>query len=234
MTARPAILVAEDEPDLAAGLEDDLTLEGYRVTVARDGLTATELALRERFDAIVLDVMLPGRDGFDVCRALRRAGNRTPVVMLTAKAQESDKVLGLEIGADDYVTKPFSPRELRARLHAVLRRSQPEVPPVVRFGRITVDHSACLVRRDAAIVDLTTLEFKLLAYFIRRRGHVLSRAALLDAVWGSDVHVTDRVVDTHVANLRKKIEDDPSRPVYIASVRGLGYRFDGGDAAATT
>ena len=221
------ILVVEDEADLAAGLEDDLVLEGYEVVVARDGLTATTLAIEQRFDAIVLDVMLPGRDGFDVCRAIRRAGRRTPIILLTAKAQESDKILGLELGADDYVTKPFSPRELRARLKAVLRRSQGDVPQVTRFGRIEVDRSACTVRRDGAVVDVTTLEFKLLSHFIRRRGHVLSRDELLDAVWGSDVHVTDRVVDTHIANLRKKIEDDPARPLHIASVRGLGYRFDG-------
>jgi len=222
------ILVVEDEPDLAAGLEDDLVMEGYTVVVARDGLAATTLAIEQSFDAIVLDVMLPGRDGFDVCRAIRRAGKRTPVILLTAKAQESDKILGLELGADDYVTKPFSPRELRARLKAVLRRSQGDVPATYRFGRIEVDQSACVVRRDGQPVDVTTLEFKLLSHFIRRRGHVLSRNELLDAVWGASVHVTDRVVDTHIANLRKKIEDDPAQPEYIASVRGVGYRFDGG------
>ena len=221
------ILVVEDEPDLAAGLEDDLVMEGYRVTVARDGNAALSTALDEAFDAIVLDVMLPGRDGFEVCRAIRRAGKRTPIILLTAKAQESDKVLGLELGADDYVTKPFSPRELRARLKAVMRRGQGEAPQVVRFGDVEVDATACIVRRGGVPVDVTTLEFKLLSLFIRRKGHVLTRGQLLDEVWGSDVHVTDRVVDTHVANLRKKIEADPARPLHIASVRGIGYRFDG-------
>jgi DNA-binding response OmpR family regulator len=227
MSAPLQVLVVEDEPDLAAGLEDDLVMEGYRVTVARDGHAALALALDGAFDAIVLDVMLPGRDGFEVCRAIRRAGKRTPIILLTAKAQESDKVLGLELGADDYVTKPFSPRELRARLKAVMRRGQGDAPQVVRFGDVEVDASACIVRRGGVPLDVTTLEFKLLSLFIRRKGHVLTRGELLDAVWGSDVHVTDRVVDTHVANLRKKIEADPARPRHIASVRGIGYRFDG-------
>ena len=222
------ILVVEDEPDLAAGLEDDLVMEGYRVTVARDGNAALITALDEAYDAIVLDVMLPGRDGFEVCRAIRRAGRRTPIILLTAKAQESDKVLGLEFGADDFVTKPFSPRELRARLKAVMRRGQgDDTRQVVRFGDIEVDASACVVRRAGTPVDVTTLEFKLLSLFVRRKGHVLTRGQLLDAIWGSDVYVTDRVVDTHVANLRKKIEADPARPRHIASVRGIGYRFDG-------
>jgi two-component system alkaline phosphatase synthesis response regulator PhoP len=222
------ILVVEDEPDLAAGLEDDLVMEGYRVTVARDGNAALSTALDEAYDAIVLDVMLPGRDGFEVCRAIRRAGKRTPIILLTAKAQESDKVLGLELGADDYVAKPFSPRELRARLKAVMRRGQgDDTRQVVRFGDIEVDASACVVRRGGTPVDVTTMEFKLLSLFVRRKGHVLTRGQLLDAIWGSDVHVTDRVVDTHVANLRKKIEADPAHPRHIASVRGIGYRFDG-------
>jgi two-component system alkaline phosphatase synthesis response regulator PhoP len=227
MTHPLTVLVVEDEIALAVGLEDDLTMEGYRVVVSRDGLAASRLALEQSFDAIVLDVMLPGRDGFEVCRDIRRAGKRTPIILLTAKAQESDKILGLEIGADDYITKPFSPRELRARLKALLRRARGDLPEVYRFGDIEVEFAACQVRRSGRLLDFTTLEFKLLSFLIRRRGHVLTRGQVLDEIWGSATHVTDRVIDTHVANLRRKIEVDPARPQHLASVRGIGYRFDG-------
>jgi len=212
---------------LAIGLEDDLKVEGYDVVVARDGLSAVRLATSEPFDAIVLDVMLPGRDGFDVCRDIRRAGKRTPIILLTAKAQESDKVLGLEIGADDYVTKPFSPRELRARVKAVIRRARGDEPGHVTFGEVELNFEACQVRRAGTLVEFTTLEFKLLALFVRRAGHVLTRAQLLDEIWGSGTFVTDRVVDTHIANVRKKIEANPAEPRHLVSVRGIGYRFDG-------
>ena len=221
------ILLIEDEEALAVGLEDDLTVEGYQVVVARDGPTGARLATTDAFDAIVLDVMLPGRDGFDVCRDIRRAGRRTPIIMLTARAQESDKVLGLEIGADDYVTKPFSPRELRARVKAAVRRSRGEAPDNVTFGDVEVNFTACQVRRSGRLVDLTTLEFKLLALFVRRQGRVLTRNQLLDEIWGAGTFVTDRVIDTHIANVRKKIEAHPDRPRHLISVRGVGYRFDG-------
>jgi DNA-binding response OmpR family regulator len=227
MTSPLTVLVVEDEVALAVGLEDDLTMEGYRVVVSRDGLSASRLAVEQSFDAIVLDVMLPGRDGFEVCRDIRRAGKRTPIILLTAKAQESDKLLGLELGADDYITKPFSPRELRARLKALLRRSRGDLPETYRFGDIEVEFAACQVRRAGRLLECTTLEFKLLAFFIRRRGHVLTRSQLLDEIWGLATHVTDRVIDTHVANLRRKIEIDPARPRHLVSVRGIGYRFDG-------
>ena len=227
MTLPATILVVEDEEALAIGLEDDLRMEGYHVVLARDGDEASRLAIDGAFDAILLDVMIPRRDGFDVCRAIRRAGKQTPIILLTAKAQEADKILGLELGADDYITKPFSPRELRARLKAVLRRSSGEGHQTYRFGDIEVDFSACTAHKAGRVLDLTTLEFKLLAFFIRQRGRLLSRAQLLDEIWGSDTHVTDRVVDTHVANVRKKIEADPGRPRYLTSVRGMGYRFDG-------
>ena len=220
------ILVVEDEPDLAAGLEDDLVMEGYRVTVARDGNAALSTALDEDYAAIVLDVMLPGRDGFEVCRDLRRAGRRVPIIMLTARAQESDKVLGLELGADDYVTKPFSPRELRARVKAAIRRGAGEIPEVYRFGDAEINFTRREVRRGGTVVELTPIEFKMLATFVRRAGHALTREQLLDEVWGPGVYVTDRVVDTHVANLRKKLEPDDDRPRHIVSVRGAGYRFD--------
>jgi two-component system alkaline phosphatase synthesis response regulator PhoP len=220
------VLVAEDEVALAVGLEDDLRLEGYSVVVARDGLSAARLATEESFDVIVLDVMLPGRDGFEVCRDVRRAGRRTPIIFLTARAQESDKVLGLELGGDDYLTKPFSPRELRARVKALIRRAHGDRLTVVSIGDLAVDLSGCQVRRGGQLVDLTTLEFKLLALFVNRRGRVLTRAQLLDEIWGAGTHVTDRVIDTHVANLRRKIEADPASPRHLVSVRGLGYRFD--------
>jgi len=224
---RARILVVEDEEALAIGLEDDLKAEGYDVVVARDGLTALRLATTQSFEAIVLDVMLPGRDGFDVCRDLRRAGNRTPIILLTAKAQESDKVLGLEIGADDYVTKPFSPRELRARVKAAVRRSSRDAPAITSFADVEINFEACQVRRAGVLIDFTTLEFKLLSLFVRRQGHVLTRSQLLDDIWGAGTFVTDRVVDTHIANLRRKIEPQPDRPRHLVSVRGIGYRFDG-------
>ena len=221
------ILVVEDDPSIALGLEDDLGLEGYAVDVVQDGETALQRVREETFDLILLDVMLPGKDGFEVCRVLRRSGVRTPIIMLTAKTHEAEKVLGLELGADDYVTKPFSPRELRARIKAVLRRSEGEQPDVYRFGDCEVDFHRFEVRRDGKPVRVTTLEFKLLATFIRNRGHVLSRAQLLDLVWGPEAFLTDRVVDTHITNLRKKIEPRPAQPRFLIGVRGLGYRFDG-------
>ena len=221
------ILVVEDEPPLALGLEDDLKLEGYEVEVVRDGETASRRAREQSFDLIILDVMLPRKDGFEVCRELRRAGLRTPVILLTAKTQESDKILGLELGADDYVTKPFSPRELRARVKAVLRRAAGEMPEIYRFGDVEVDFTRYELRQAGKTVETTPIEFKLLAAFIRHRGHTLSRDKLLDEVWGRETFVTDRVVDTHITNLRKKIEPKPSKPRFLVSVRGMGYRFDG-------
>jgi DNA-binding response OmpR family regulator len=221
------ILVVEDEPALALGLEDDLKLEGYEVEVVRDGEMASRRAREQLFDLIILDVMLPRKDGFEVCRELRRAGLSTPVILLTAKTQESDKVLGLELGADDYVTKPFSPRELRARVKAALRRATAETPEIYRFGDVEVDFTRCELRRGGRAIEMTPIEFKLLAAFVRHRGHTLSRDKLLDAVWGRETSVTDRVVDTHITNLRKKIEPKPSEPRFLVSVRGMGYRFEG-------
>jgi len=175
---------------------------------------------------VLLDVMLPKRDGFEVCRELRRAGVDTPIVLLTARTQEAEKVLGLESGADDYVTKPYSPRELRARVKAHLRRSARGMGDVCAFGDAELDFVRCELRRNGRRVELSALEFKLLAAFVKRSGRLLSRAQLLDEVWGADTHVTDRVVDNQVTNLRKKIEPDPERPRYLVSLRGLGYRFD--------
>ena len=219
------ILIVEDEADIALGLEDDLTAEGYDVEVARDGETACRRGREASWDLILLDVMLPKKDGFDVCRELRRSGVHTPIILLTAKAQEAEKVLGLELGADDYVTKPFSPRELRARIKALLRRLSR--PAVCRFGDVEVDFARAEVRRAGETLEVTPIEFKLLSVFIQRRGRVLSREQLLDAAWDRDVHVTDRAVDAHIVNLRRKIEPEPAEPRFLLSVRGLGYRFDG-------
>ena len=222
-----SILVVEDEPAIALGLENDLKLEGYRVEVARDGDAALKRASEESFDLILLDVMLPGKDGFAVCREIRRSGVPTSIILLTAKAQEAEKVLGLELGADDYVTKPFSPLELRARIKAVLRRTKREMPEVFGFGDVEVNLTRGEVRRAGVIVETTPIEFRLLEAFIRLRGHLLTREQLLDEVWGRDSSPTDRVVDNHVMNLRRKIEARPEEPRYLVSLRGMGYRFDG-------
>jgi DNA-binding response OmpR family regulator len=223
MTAR--ILVAEDDSTIALGLEKDLTLEGYRVTVVANGAEAARMAVDRPFDLILLDVMLPGMDGFDVCRQLRSERVRAPIIMLTARTQDTDKVMGLEIGADDYVTKPFSPRELRARVKAALRRASGDPAAVYRFGDLEIDTGRCEARRDGRPIDLSALEFRLLTTFARHPGRVFTRSALLDEVWGVGTHVTERVVDTHVMKLRRKIE--PRRtPRHLVGVRGIGYRFD--------
>ena len=221
------LLIVEDDDAIAIGLEDDLRLEGYDVVVARDGERAVRIAAEQSFDLIVLDLMLPKKDGYQVCRELRRAGLRTPIIMLTARAQDAEKVLGLELGADDYMTKPFNPMELRARVKAVLRRTKGESIPSYRFGDVDVDFRRCEARRGGVSVDLSTIEFKLLTAFIEQRGAVLTRDHLLTAVWGHEVHVTDRAVDNHVVGLSRKIEPDPADPRFIVSVRGMGYRFDG-------
>lgn len=222
------ILVVEDEPGIALALEDDLTMEGYQVETVGDGVIASKKAREEKFDLILLDVMLPGKDGFEVCRELRRAGIRTPILMLTARAQEAEKVLGLELGADDYMTKPFGVRELRARIVALLRRSQqPPAERVLRIGDAEVDFNRGEIRRGAEATVLTPLEFKLLELFVRNRGRILSRQQLVDGAWGPNTIVSDRVVDNHIGNLRKKVEPDPDEPRYLRNLRGLGYRLDG-------
>jgi DNA-binding response OmpR family regulator len=223
------ILVVEDEPIIAAGLKDNLEVEGYTVEVVDDGDVALERILEDRHDLIILDVMLPGRDGFAVCREVRAAGIHTPIIMLTAKGQEVDKVVGLELGADDYVTKPFSPRELLARIKAVLRRvlEEPKQGKVYRFGDIVVHTGKFELTRNGEKIDLTATEFKLLQVLLEHRGQVRSIDQLLDAVWGKDVFLSDRVIYTHLNNLRHKIEKDPRNPEFLTGVRGVGYRFDG-------
>ena len=220
------LLVVEDEAGIAFALEADLRAEGYDVVVATTGDEAMRTVRAGSVDLVLLDVMLPGKDGFEVCREMRRSGVRAPIIMLTAKAQEAEKVMGLELGADDYITKPFSPRELRARVKAALRRAAPESPEVFRFGNTEVDFARCEVRRGQDTIDLSALEFKLLTAFVRSRGRVLTREQLLDAAWGRDVSLNDRVVDNHIVSLRRKIEPDPERPQFLVNIRGLGYRFD--------
>ncbi|MBK7931235.1 MAG: response regulator transcription factor [Bryobacterales bacterium] len=221
------ILIVEDEPAIALGLEDDLRLEGYEVEVASDGTAGARLALGRPYDLILLDLMLPGRNGLQICREVRRAGISTPILMLTAKAQEADKVRGFELGADDYLTKPYGTLELRARVKALLRRAgATPASEWFRFGEIEVSFARGELRRGGQPVDLTPLEFKILDCFIRARGRVLSRAQLLDGAWGPNTFASDRIVDNHIANLRRKIEPDPAEPTYIVNVRGLGYRFD--------
>ena len=220
------ILVVEDEPDIALGLQLDLRDEGHDVEVASDGLIACRRGREPGWDLILLDVMLPTKDGFEVCRDLRRARVRTPILMLTARTQDAEKVMGLDMGADDYVTKPFSPRELRARIRALLRRAAPErLDDVHRLGDCEVDFARAEVRRHGHAADLTAIELRMLEAFLRNAGRVITRAQIINEVWG-DVFVTDRVVDTHVVKLRRKIEPDPADPSHIVSVRGIGYRFE--------
>jgi len=226
MTTAARILVVEDEPDIALGLRLDLQNEGYVVELVGDGADASRRATEAPWDLIVLDVMLPTKDGFDVCRDIRRARVRTPILMLTARTSEAEKIMGLDLGADDYVTKPFSPRELRARVRALLRRAAPDDEPVRRFGECEVDFARAELRRGDTRTDLTAIELKMLQLFLRHPGHVVSRSQVIDEVWGQDVFVTDRVVDTHVVKLRRKTEVDPANPKHIVSVRGLGYRFE--------
>jgi DNA-binding response OmpR family regulator len=224
----PRILIVEDEPAISYGLELDLKTDGYEVELVEDGEVAVRRARERAFDLIVLDLMLPKKDGYEVCRELRRGGIKTPVLMLTARSQETEKVMGLDLGADDYVTKPFSPKELRARVRALLRRGTPdEAAEPYRVSDVEVDFVRGEVRRRGAIVDMTPLEFKLLGAFIRHRGRVLSRDRILDLVWGAGTYVTERVVDNYIMTLRKKLEPEPASPRLFVNVRGQGYRFDG-------
>jgi DNA-binding response OmpR family regulator len=224
----PRILIVEDERAISFGLELDLKTEGYDVEVVEDGETAVRRGRESGFDLIVLDVMLPKKDGFEVCRELRRSSIQTPILMLTAKSQEAEKVMGLDLGADDYLTKPFSPKELRARIRALLRRGPTESSEKpYSFSDVEVDFTRGEVRRDGTVVEMTPLEFKLLGAFVKNRGRVLSRDRLLDLVWGAGTFVTERVVDNYIVTLRRKLEPEPGAPKFLVNVRGQGYRFDG-------
>lgn len=226
------ILVVEDEAGIAFALETDLQTEGYDVAVVGDGVEAVKRARAESFDLILLDVMLPSKDGFEVCRELRRSGLRTPIILLTAKTNEAEKIVGLDVGADDYVTKPFNPGELRARIRAMLRRAnrdggKDKSESIYRFGPFELDLIRFELRREGRPLDSTTTELKLLSALVRNRGRVLTRDRLLDEVWGEAISVTDRVIDNHIMALRRNIEEEPAAPRYLISVRGVGYRFDG-------
>jgi two-component system, OmpR family, alkaline phosphatase synthesis response regulator PhoP len=225
------LLLVEDEPGLQLALSDRLSAEGYTVETAGDGPTAITRATGEPFDVIVLDVMLPGRDGFDVAKAVRQAGVQTPILMLTARTQVVDRVVGLKLGADDYLTKPFETIELLARLEALLRRVPSGSAGLslerYQFGDITVDVRKAEVMQNGAALELSAKEFQLLKYFIEHRGATISRDELLHEVWGYSATPSTRTVDVHIAWLRQKLEPNPRVPQYILTVHGMGYKFAG-------
>src|SRR5262245_16252695 len=222
----PRILVIDDEPEIVRGIEDNLKFEGYQTVVATNSEAGLALARQEMPDLILLDIMMPRLSGWDVCRELRSRGIDVPVIMLTARAEEADRVRGLELGADDYITKPFSVRELMARVHAVLRRPGPRRKSVaLAFGDVRVHVPARQVFKGGREVAMTRKEFDLLVYLVQHRGEIITRERLLDHVWGYERFPTTRTVDTHVLRLRRKFETDPDRPAFILTVHGQGYRF---------
>jgi two-component system, OmpR family, alkaline phosphatase synthesis response regulator PhoP len=224
------ILLVEDEPGLVLTLTDRLSSEGYQVELARDGDLGFERASNEVFDVILLDVMLPRKNGFDICRDLRQHGVNSPILMLTARGQVVDRVVGLKLGADDYLTKPFEMIELLARIEALLRRAPARQSPqsdTYRFGPVKVNFRRAEVERDGKMIELSAKEFQLLRYFIEHREATLSRDELLDEVWGYDATPTTRTVDVHVAWLRQKLEPNPRHPQFILTVHGMGYKFLG-------
>jgi DNA-binding response OmpR family regulator len=221
------VLVVEDDPTLRLGLTKTLRSAGFRVEVAKTGSEGLEAALSLRPDLVLLDVMLPGLNGFEICEELRRHDADTPILMVTAKGEEQDRVRGLRLGADDYIVKPFGIEELRARVDAALRRRRisSRDNAVVRFGDVTADFGAHVVTRAGAPVEMTALELKLLRFFVDHEGTLLPRQRILDAVWGSDYFGTDRTVDNFINRLRAKLEPDPRAPQHIVTLRGAGYRF---------
>lgn len=223
------ILMVEDEPGLQLIVSDLLEAEGYAVEVASDGRAGLRKATEERFDLLILDVMLPGMNGFEICHAMREQGFDGAILMLTARTQVDDRVQGLRIGADDYLSKPFDPKELLARVSALLRRVYKEtLTPVMKFefGAVTIDFVKNTVHKNGELVSLAAKEMQLLRYFVDHRGQVLSRERLLTHVWSQQPFITPRTVDVHVAWLRQKLEQDPQRPQHILTVRGEGYRFE--------
>jgi DNA-binding response OmpR family regulator len=220
------ILIVEDNADLALGLRNNLEFEGYGATIADDGPAGLAAIRAQPFDLVVLDLMLPGMDGYRVLREMRSAGIETPVLLLTARSEEADKVRGLRLGADDYVTKPFGVLELLARIEALLRRTRGTSPRTFRFGDIVVDADRRVVTREGQVVGLTPMEFDLLIALLRRQGTVASRIELLQEVWGHSAAVLTRTVDTHVAELRRKLERDPAAPQHILTARKAGYRIE--------
>jgi DNA-binding response OmpR family regulator len=225
----PRILIVEDEPRMVSGLRDNFEYEGYKVLTAYDGVEGLERALTEAPDLIVLDVMMPRMSGLDVCKQLKAKRPSLPIIMLTARGQEVDKVVGLELGADDYVTKPFSIRELLARVKAVLRRAQVPFKPQERysFADIEVDLRAYRVTKAGVQIELSSKEFELLKYFTSHPGEALSRERLLEDVWGYEHFPTTRTVDAHIVHLRQKLEPNPEQPQFFLTVHGTGYKFVG-------
>jgi len=225
------VLIVEDEPSLGMAVRDELEFEGFEASLVEDGIAALQRILEDAPDLVILDLMLPRKSGFDICREVRRQGRATPIIMLTARAQEADKVRGLELGADDYVVKPFSLAELTARIRAVLRRTEPqpaEAAPehTLRVGALRLDARKQEVFVSDRKIELTRKEFQLLEFLLRHPGEVISRDEFLDRVWGGEIYVTPRSVDTHMAALRRKIERDANHPRYILSVRGAGYKLN--------
>ena len=229
LTRKTRILIVEDEPAMVAGLRDNFEYEGYEVISAGDGAHGLDRALADNPDLVVLDVMMPRMSGLDVCKQLKAQRPGIPIIMLTARGQEIDKVVGLELGADDYVTKPFSIRELMARVKAVLRRVSPPAPPpeIYRFSDVEVNVRTNQVLRDGRPVELSSKEFALLAYFVAHPAETLTRDRLLDAVWGYENYPNTRTVDTHIVHLRQKVEPNPEEPRFILTVHGSGYKFIG-------
>jgi len=220
------ILIVEDEPALLRGLSDTFTAKGCEVLTAADGETGLRLALSSQADLVLLDIMLPKVNGYEICRAMREHALETPVIMLTAKSQEEDVVLGLNIGADDYVVKPFRRQELVARVNAFLRRQRGARQSVWRFGEFELDAGAHKLFRKGREVELTAKEFRLLEHFVKNAGRALTREEILNAVWGNEVFVTPRSIDRCVTTLRAKIEADAHSPVFVQTVRDVGYRFE--------
>lgn len=223
------VLIVEDDKSLAIALKRGFEFEGYSTVIAKDGETALQLASAEEFELMILDVMLPKLSGFDICQRLRNAGNPIPIIMLTARGQEIDKVLGLKMGADDYLTKPFSFMELMARVEAILRRINRKVSALeqYQFGDVVIDFFSLTATKAGQGIHLSQREFKLLKYFIEHRGEAVTRDQLLDAVWGYERFPLSRTVDMHIAKLRQKIESLPSQPMWLITVHGSGYKFVG-------
>lgn len=223
------ILIVEDEPNMVAGLRDNFEFEGYEVISAPDGVAGLERAISQTPDLVILDVMMPRMSGLEVCKHLKSKRPGIPIIMLTARGQEVDKVVGLELGADDYVTKPFSIRELLARVKAVLRRAQPTAQDQDHraFGDVEVNFKTCQVSRKGKPLEFSSKEFDLLKYFLTHTGEALSRDRLLEEVWGYDSFPTTRTVDAHIVRLRQKLEPRPDEPHFILTVHGVGYKFVG-------
>lgn len=222
------ILIVEDEPSMRLGLKDNLEFESYEVEIAEDGQIALEKVAANSYDLILLDVMLPKISGFDVCKQLRKEGNTTPVILLTAKGEEIDKVLGLELGADDYITKPFSLRELLARIKAVLRRTEPNTKPLgsmLKIGKLDVNFETYNAFNEGKPVQMSHKEFEVLHYLWQNKNNTVPREDLLKNIWGEDVYITTRTIDNFILKLRQKIEADSNHPQIILTVHGIGYKF---------